>query len=84
MIYFYLEISLDNWLERLLLDLSWSRTVNRFKNLGSDRIYTELKENNFSIFFVKKLNFVNFLDFIWLVYLTFQKFLNYVWTWTDI
>jgi len=36
------------------------------------------------MFVIKKLYFINFLDFIWTWILNFLSFLDYGWTWTEI
>jgi len=40
-------------------------------------------ENNCVIFVIKKLFFVNFLDFIWTSILNLLNLLEYGWTWTE-
>jgi len=40
-------------------------------------------ERNCGVFVIKKLYFVNILDFIWTWSLYFLTFLDYGWTWTE-
>jgi len=45
---------------RILLILDWTPTAKRSKNLGQDRIWTELMKKNCVIFVIKKLYFLFF------------------------
>jgi len=65
------------------LGLDWIRTVNLFKIPEPDRIWTELMEKKCGIFVVKRLHFLNILDFIWAWTLRLKKILDYGWTWTE-
>jgi len=40
-------------------------------------------ESNCNVFVIKKLYFVNILDFIWTWNSNFVTFLDYGWTWTE-
>ena len=68
---------------RILLNLDWIRTANCFINLGSGPDLGWINGKELRHFVIKKLYFVNILDFIWTWILNFLTFLDYGWTWTE-